>query len=221
MVKTLKNTLLKSIIAAIVIFAIGLYLGYTLDVLRVDDVSNSMSEIELDTLYYVTSQNYLDTFGTVVENESACGLMSSILSGLSPDLGELGSTLTYFESKNIFSGRSYNILKHKYFLLEVRAYTLFTKLKEECGYDFDLILYFYDQYHEDSKRQGYVLDTLVHSDDNIYVFSFDRVFDEAIVHFLVERYNVTTAPVLIVNEDQKFEGYASLAELREFLENES
>ena len=215
--KTIKGTFLKGFFIAIIVFLLGLYLGYTLDILRVGDVSDSISEIELDALYYVTSQDYLDTFGENIDNESSCELMQSILSSLSPELSNLGKTLTSFENKNIFSGRDYKILKHKYFLLELRAYTLFAKLKQECGYDFDLILYFYNQRHEASQRQGYILDTLVNIHSDLYVFSFDRFFDEAITHFLNERYNITTAPTLILNEETKFSGFTGLGELNEFL----
>ena len=161
----------------------------------------------------------MDIFG--YDDESSCELMKSMLYSLSPDILDIGRILTSYESKNIFSGRDYYVLKHKYFLLEVRSYTLFTKLKQECDYDVDLVLFFYDQHDEDSKRQGYVLDNVVNSNDNFYVFSFDRGFDEAIMDFLNKRYNITIAPTIMVNEEIRFEGFTSLNELRDFLKDES
>jgi len=215
--KSITKTLITSFLIAAVIFLFGLYLGYTLDNLRVADVSNSLDEVELETLYYVTSQNYIDAFGD--ENESYCDLLSTLLSTLSPDLADIGMTLTSYENKNIFSGRDYNILKHKYFLLEVRAYTLFTQLKETCDYNFDLVLYFYDQHDESSRRQGYVLDNLVRARDNFYIFSFDRSFEEAIIYFLKERYDVTVAPMIIINDNKAFKGFTGSGEIINYLEN--
>jgi len=213
--KSLTNTLIGSFFIALIVFLFGLYLGFTLDNMRVADVSDSIDEVELDALYYITSQNYLDAFGD--EDESSCDLLSTLISSLSPDLADVGKTLTTYESKNIFSGRDYNILKHKYFLLEVRAYTLFTQLKETCDYDFDLVLYFYDQHDESSRRQGYVLDNLVNSRDNFYVFSFDRGFEEAIIYFLKERYDVTVAPMMIINEEKVFKGFTGSGEILGYL----
>ena len=79
-----------------------------------------------------------------------------------------------------------------------------------------MILYFYDQHHELSKRQGYVLDTLVNS-EGIQIFSFDRSFE--IIDFLINRYEVEESPTVIVNEGKKFSGFVNLVDLREFLLN--
>ena len=94
-------------------------------------------EVELQTLDYITSQEFLETFGG-----NNCEFLNLKLSKITPELIEIGETLTNYEEKNIFSGDSYKLLKSKYFLLEIRAYTLYTKLKKECNLDEDLILYF-------------------------------------------------------------------------------
>lgn len=205
--KNLTKAFFVSIIIGVLIFSLGLFVGYGLDVLRIKDVSTSLKDIELQTLDYITSQEFLDTFGG-----DYCELLNLRLSSMTPQLTDIGQTLTDYEERDIFGGEEYKFLKGKYFLLEIRAYTLFTKLNNECDFDEDLILYFYDQHHEDSERQGYVLDRLVKSDD-VHIFSFDRNFE--IINFLVNRYEVKEAPTIIINEKKKFEGLTYLDELRE------
>ena len=173
----------------------------------------SINEVELQTLDYLTSQEFLDTFGG-----DYCDMLNSRLDKLSPELRDIGRTLTDYEKRNIFSGNDYQLLKSKYFLLEIRAYTLFTKLKRECNLNNDLVLFFYDQKHDESQRQGYVLDDVVKF-DGIHVFSFDRNFE--IIRFLVDRYKIKTAPTIIINENKTSEGFIGVGEIRTYLESES
>ncbi|MBS3143529.1 hypothetical protein J4446_01475 [Candidatus Woesearchaeota archaeon] len=205
--KNLTKAFFVSFIIGTLIFSLGLFLGYGLDVLRIKDASTSISDIELETLNYITSNEFIDVFGG-----NHCDLVNSELEGLSVQLFEIGQTLVKYEKRNIFSGTEYKLLKSKYFLLEVRAYTLFTKLKNQCDSDYDLILYFYDQNQDDSENQGYILDKLVKS-DNVTIFSFDRDFE--IISFLINRYDIKKSPTIIINEDIKFEGITYLGELRE------
>ena len=205
--KNLTKAFFVSFIIGTLIFSLGLFLGYGLDVLRIKDASTSISDIELETLNYITSNEFIDVFGG-----NHCDLVNSELEGLSVQLFEIGQTLVKYEKRNIFSGTEYKLLKSKYFLLEVRAYTLFTKLKNQCDSDYDLILYFYDQNQDDSENQGYILDKLVKS-DNVTIFYFDRDFE--IISFLINRYDIKKSPTIIINEDIKFEGITYLGELRE------
>tara|TARA_Y100000034_G_scaffold101914_1_gene126501 strand:+ start:1215 stop:1853 length:639 start_codon:yes stop_codon:yes gene_type:complete len=204
--KNLTKAFFVSLIIGVLIFSLGLFVGYGLDVLRIKDVSTSLSEVELQTLDYITSQEFLEFFGG-----DNCDLLNSRLSSMSPQLFDMGQRLVRYEERDIFSGKDYELLKSKYFLLQVRAYVLFNNLKDECGIDSDLVLYFYDQDHEDSKRQGYVLDKLVDI-DNANVFSFDRSFE--IIIFLIDRYEIEEAPTVIINEEKRFEGLTFLGELR-------
>jgi len=207
--RNLARAFFVSAIIAVLIFSLGLFVGYGLDILRVKDVSTSLKDVELETLNYITSQEFVEVFGG-----DNCELLNSRMSLLSPQIFEIGQTLVKFEEKNIFSGDEYKYLKGKYFLLEIRAYVLFTRLKNECSRDYDLILYFYDQHDEDSKRQGEVLDKLVEI-DKANVFSFDRNFE--IINFLTDKYEIKESPTIIVNEKKKFEGLTFLGELRESL----
>jgi len=211
--KNLIKAFFVSISIGILIFSLGLFLGYGLDLLRVKDASLSISEVELQTLDYLTSQEFIETFGG-----DYCDILDSRLDKLSPELRNIGQTLTDYEKKNIFSGQDYLLLKSKYFLLEIRAYTLFTKLKRKCSLDNDLILFFYDQKHDESQRQGYVIDDIVRS-HKVHVFSFDRNFE--VISFLVDRYNIQTAPTTIINENKKFEGFVGVGEIRGSLSSKS
>ncbi|MBS3150220.1 hypothetical protein J4425_00220 [Candidatus Woesearchaeota archaeon] len=218
MVKNLNKVFLISLVFAVLIFCFGLYLGYSLDSLRVNDVNNLIYENELNTINYLSSKEFLDLF----DENSSCSSTQALLKSISPELADLGDTLTSYENKGLFSQSDYKLLKIKYFLVELRSYVLFTELKKECRSDFDLVLYFYNQDHDSSRNQGYVLDSLVNSNDNVHVFSFDRsIEDSNVVKLLVSHYNITTAPSLVINDNAKLDGFVSLDEIRKILEDEA
>ena len=57
--KNLTKAFFVSIIVGALIFSLGLFVGYGLDVLRIKDVSTSLSEVELQTLDYITTQEFI------------------------------------------------------------------------------------------------------------------------------------------------------------------
>ena len=96
--KNLTKAFFVSFGIGVLIFLLGLVIGYGFDILRVDDVSTSLKSIELETLNYITSQEFVDTFGG-----DYCDLLDYKLKSLSPQLAEIGQTLVNYEERNIFS----------------------------------------------------------------------------------------------------------------------
>ncbi|MBU2633619.1 MAG: hypothetical protein KJ674_00070 [Nanoarchaeota archaeon] len=213
MVKKYGRYFFVSFILAVLIFISGLILGFNLDSLRVDDAVSSLKYNELNSESYVIENEFIDVFGG-----DKCELLEPRFSTLSSELGDLGRDLVSYESKTMFNKAYYEEMRREYFLLEMRTYTYLYQLKDECGYDIDLILFFYDIEDTESERQGYVLDSLVRGEDNLYVFSFDRDFElDAAINTFKLHYDVVSVPTLIINDDIKKEGFVSLFELRELV----
>ena len=207
--KIRKDVFISTFIIVIGIFVLGLYLGSKLDSYRIDDLKAQIGKSELDAESFIIEMSFADSF-----SENKCEILRPIINELSGELGEIGKTLTKYDSKGIFDKNEYNILKRRYFILEIRAYTLRKELKEKCGEDNNVILYFYDvNNNEESLRQGYVLDSMVNRNQNITVFSIDREFKEPLLDTVKRHYNVTKGPTIIVNFDKKFEGFTPEAEI--------
>jgi len=207
--KIRKDVFISTFIIVIGIFVLGLYLGSKLDSYRIDDLKAQIGKSELDAESFIIEMSFVDSF-----SENKCEILKPIINELSSELGEIGKTLTKYDSKGIFDKNEYNILKRRYFILEIRAYTLRKELKEKCGEDNNVILYFYDvNNNEESLRQGYVLDSMVNRNQNITVFSIDREFKEPLLDTVKRHYNVTKGPTIIINFDRKFEGFTPEAEI--------
>ncbi len=207
-----KKILLVSFSITILVFLAGLLLGLSLDDTKVSDLINNLNQNELNRESYLVEQEFMQTVGG-----NLCDLSSPRIQGLSNELANLGQLLTSYEKTSLLRNSEYIYLKTKYFLLEIRTFALFTNLKKECDYDLNTMLYFYDQGEQESLNQGYIIDSLVESHDNLHIFSFDRNFEEPTLDALKLHYNITKSPAIIINNEIKKEGLTDLNELKEIL----
>jgi hypothetical protein len=180
-----------------------------LDTTKVNDLVTNINQNELNTESYSVEKDFLTTFGG-----DKCSLSSPRVIALSEELGKIGRLLTKYESSNVIEKSEFNYLKRRYFLLEIKAYALFTSLKKECNYNYTTILFFYDSNNDFSARQGYVLDALVNINPDTNIFSFDRAFTgDPTLETVKIHYNITTSPTLVINGKMKQEGLIDLETL--------
>ena len=201
-----KDLFLTALLLAIIIFGGGFFLGSLWDSFRLDYSNKLLQESSLDTQSFLVEQEFVSTFGGEYS--------SARLLDINRRIGKLGELLVEFDAKKMSHGSEYDNLKQQYFTLELKAYML----RHEKGGDDNVILFFYDvEDNEDSLRQGDVLDALVRSDESVVVFSFHRGFDDPLVDTLKEYYGVVDSPTVVVNYDNVFKGFVSVAELKESL----
>lgn len=210
-----KKIIIVSLVITILIFSAGLLLGLSLDNTRISDIITTLNQNELNRESYLVEQDFINFLGG-----DSCELSAPRIQTLSGELAELGQLLTKYELRGFLRTSDYDYLKAKYFLLEIKTYTLFIDLKEDCEYSFNTILYFYDQNQQSSLSQGYILDSLVETNKNVHIFSFDRNFEEPALQTVLIHYNITQSPTLIINNEIKKEGLVTLEELKVILNNE-
>ncbi|MBI4159017.1 hypothetical protein HY500_02035 [Candidatus Woesearchaeota archaeon] len=209
-----KDMLVTAFIIAFFIFLLGFYVGKLFDVSRLSSGDGMILDIQLDTDSFVTEKEFFDVF-TVQD----CPLLDNRMQKLGENLGEIGRTITKYDARSVSDAELYNKLKRKYFLLELRAYTLRKEMLDSCnGEDSNVILFFYNtKDNQESLNQGYALDSLVSDLNNTIVFSVDSDFEEPALSSLKAYYNITVAPTLVLNYQEKVEGYISEREILELL----
>ena len=214
MVKNKKSIFLFVLGITIMIFVFGFVLGYYMDNFRVNNIDFILKQSELDTESLFVENYFSDIFGL-----DDCEVASSRLKDYSDKLAYIGNTLTNYENKKMFNKEDYDLLRRRYFLLELRTYALIKNLKDSCGNeDFDTILFFYDPEQADSSKQGYALDKVVLNNNKLYVFSIDRTFDELLINTVKDYYNITISPAIVLNYEFKNEGFVSSGEINELLQ---
>lgn len=201
-----KDMLVTAFLIAFFIFLLGFYVGKLFDSTRLINGDNIILDTQLDTDSFVTEKGFFDTFAV-----QDCPLLVNRMQKLGENLGEIGRTITKYDTRSLSDEREYNQLKRKYFLLELKAYTLRKEIADSCtNEDSNVILFFYNtQNNQESLNQGYALDSLVSNFNNTIVFSVDSEFEEPALNSLKAYYNVTRMPTLILNYENKVEGYIS------------
>ena len=198
--------LITAFLIAFFIFLLGFYAGKLFDSSRLTNGDSMILDTQLDTDSFVTEKEF---FRPVAVQD--CPLLVNRMQTLGENLGEIGRTITKYNTRSLSDGNLYDQLKRKYFLLEIRAYTLRKEMLETCeSENSNVILFFYNtKDNQESLNQGYALDSLVIDFNNTVVFSFDTDFEEPALNSLKGYYNITTSPTIILNYDNKVEGYIS------------
>lgn len=203
-----KESIIKAGAVTVLVLSLGILLGYQMDDLRQDHLSEELRQSNLETETFSVLDDYVQR-----SDRDHCQLMDVQIPSIGERNGELGSELERFEAQNIGSDEEYRYIRDRYYNNQLRLYMALNSYKDRCnGTNQTTILYFFDDSTE-SQRQGAVLNEVV-TQKNVQVFSFNaEVDDSLVVDVLTEDFNVTDYPTVIVNDDQKIEGFISENEL--------
>ncbi len=183
-------------------------------------LGSHFSSQKLSTLDEMEQGIRMDTMGTELQyllfSEDPCSTVN--YTRISDELFRMGTRLEFMESKLGKKDEAVLNLKEYYHLLEMRHWMLLKKAKKECGFDYDLIMYFYSNRKDCGKchEQGYALSYLHDKHNNINVYSFDFHIENPALESLKFLYNVTMVPTLIIN-GEKYEGFRKAGEIESLL----
>ena len=180
-------------------------------------VSNSLSQKKLDSVKVIADRVALDILSNETQyallEETPCSNLGTNL--FSQEMGTLGEKLAFAENNTDFDPNDLAILKHSYFLLEIKDYLLNKRIATKCGIKSFSILYFYADKERcvDCEKMGTVLTDLRDKYPSLRVYSFDYSFDVGAIKTLISLYKVKDElPVLVVNGEARY-GFATLDEL--------
>lgn len=194
----------------VLIFSVGLLVGYAITSAKISDIAN----FERESRFQLES---LDLEEKLL-NEVPC-----VDSGaLTDKLSDLGARLTYLESQYDKNDPRVIELKKPYTLLQARHYLRLRDMKESCGQDYSIVLFFYSNSAENiklSEEQGFVLDYLKKkfSSDKVKTYSFDADLDIEIIDSLKRVYGVTSTPSTVI-DGKLFVGFHGKEELEKVFE---
>ncbi len=200
-----RQTYLSIILLLILVFAIGIIVGRSVSNPELSDVNRFIKQSELTTESYLIEQ---ELFAGMEKN---CDLAKLRLSVLSNELWQLGKLLGSETAKQDLGEEDYNFLKRKFHLMQIKTYTLYHQLKQDCSVDVPVILFYYSQNDAKSQEQGAVLDKLVGEFD-VKVFAMEYNYSPEL-RFLEEYYEITGTPSVVVNFETVRKGLTPYDEL--------
>lgn len=195
------------------IFSLGLSLGFLLDNMRVRWTENANKEREVD--YNSLQFQYL-YLSTLQEANESCSVMHTALEKSVVDLGESLGQLLEFQKQTKLNKKDYEVAGRKYLLDNLRYWLFAKKSKEKCRMNIVNVLYFYStEVCTDCPKVGTLLTYYKKKlGDSLLIFPIDvdLAQKDVVIDILESRYNVTTYPTLII-EDEKHEGVIPKEEL--------
>src|SRR3989344_2651673 len=164
-----------------------------------DEVTQLLQQSELSTESTLLEQELIADLGS-----SGCELANLRVQEQSDELFHIGKKLDSPDAEQRLGAKNYAFLKQKYHLLQIRTYTLYKKLSQQCGLDRNVVLFYFSRNNEDAALQGKILDELV-LERNIIVFAVEYRYSSELA-FLEDYYHITQTPSLVINFGRVFSG---------------
>jgi len=200
----------KYVVAGVItllIFSLGLTLGFILESQRYSTVEELTQEQDVQYLSLQMQYLYLNS----VSNYDNCPILSTTLKATMTDLSQSLSKVVAFEEQNKASTVRSNVIQRRYVLDNIRYWLLATESKKKCHLNIVPIVYFYTSTCTECPQQGTVL---THFKDvfgeQVLVFPLNMELkeQEPMVEIMTQQFNITTYPSLVI-DDQKYEGMVS------------
>lgn len=201
------------------IFSLGLTLGMIVDNMRLQnaDQLNKAQEInyqslQLQFLYLSTLPNATDS----------CPTLKVALDKTVAELGESLGQFEDFKKETKLNEQEYDLIGRKYLLDNIKYWFFAEKSKDLCDLNLVSVLYFYS-----------LKECTVCPDQGVILTYFKKIFDERLLVFpinvdiereepiikiLRSRYNITTYPSVVIQE-QKYEGVVQKSPLSRLICN--
>lgn len=210
-----KKIFITSFLLTLFIFSLGFLASYGLDFFRINEITKTMLAYQQRTDAYIAEKEFIE----VLSSRNGCDALNKKIHELKETIKDVGVKLSKYGERSFFRRYDFDYLKRKYFLLELKLFTLLNDYNSQCGKQYVSIIFFYEIDDDLSERQGYVLDELSRKySDYVIVLSFDKDYkDEPLLDIFKIRFNVTKAPFLIIDNEKRFEGIVYEAQLKEII----
>ncbi|MCS7134822.1 MAG: hypothetical protein NZ893_00050 [Candidatus Aenigmarchaeota archaeon] len=189
---------------SILIFISGFILGR-----KITHLQTSYLNSEIESVYSDVQENIIDFFileisgKTDEEKRVACDFFNQRIYKISDRVGELAKNIETFEKNNGFEDKEYKKLKSKYMDFLLRQWLFSKKIKDSCGGNFSIIIFFYRNVPpcQECIDQGIVLDYFKKElGEKLFIFSFDTGIDSPSVLYMMNLYNITRVPSVVFEE---------------------
>jgi|TARA_Y100000310_G_scaffold186143_2_gene186194 hypothetical protein len=203
----------KALVLTVVVFLLGVFLGFALESNRVRDVEEQYRRIELEwsdaklqSLYY---QNLEPRFCDSAIEENLNFADKVYKEGLKLETYDKASFLT----------DDLEWEKRKYALLKVEFWLNSIVLRERCNADYINLVYFFandpefEIKAEQNAQSGILKDLKQKHGKQLMLIPLPIDMDISMVNIMKGTYDISKTPTILINEEVKLEGLRSFEEL--------
>lgn len=200
MVEPQKDKFWKALVLTVVVFLLGVTLGYYLEAGRIDKVQKEINELVISWDDARTQAAYYENI-----DPKYCDRAIEENFKFGDRIYEYGRTLEQYEDSNRLTDEL-KIEKQKYTLLKLQFFINSKNIKEKCNADYKFVLYFYQDEPEnlEIKSQQVVIarvlgDLKQEKGSEIILIPLAGDFDLGVINLLKETYNVKEYPSVVVD----------------------
>ena len=208
-----KSVFWQALIFTIIIFGIGLLLGYYLELSRANTIELNLLSSEI---------NLLDEQmrGRIVEGSNlSCAIAKGSTFAFADKIYEEAIKLEKYDSSSKFNREMMIVLHKRYDLLRTMLWDESMKLKKKCP-DFHTVVYFFDYATEDIELEGrqsffsnLLLDTKNNNPSKILLIPISTNLELASVEVVIENYGIESTPSVLIDEKRIVDEIVTLEEM--------
>lgn len=211
----LRYAILQGLLVAILLFSFGVMAGVFIENSRVANVQKNFAQFEVDLLDTQLVSDLIDS--------SDCELAMKENIALADRVFWEAKLLEKYEKSNEITD-SIKQQHLKYDLLRVMIWQNSIKIKEKCDVSYDNVVYIY-KYNElviaEKSKQAAISSLLgdlkEQYGDEILLLSFAGDTDLPAVNLILDKYDVDTLPIVVVNEYNKVIDISGKEDIEKYL----
>ena len=211
-----KIVFLYALIASLIVFNIGIFMGYMLESSRIENINSMYSETEIKILDQITQINSMAVLDLGCESliEENIKFGDKIFSD--------ARMIQKYEEANILSDDI--IMQHKRFdLLRSLFWINSIKIKQKCNSDYHNVVYFY-KYNNPSlseeSEQNAISNLLIELKqkygDKVMLIPIAGDNDIPSVNLLLDKYDINEFPVVLIDEKFKISDAENLDDIEKY-----
>lgn len=215
--KLYKGAFWRAAVLTIVLFLIGVSLGVFIESLR----SNSIREQYEDLEFQILDSKLRTSFYQIME-EDFCEVAVVDNLEFSDMIYEDGKRIEFYEKFDQFGDKLIEE-KKKYSLLKTEFWLNSIILKDRCGSDYDIIVYFYKDDDSGGEEQKQKVQSRILGDikekygAEVMLIPLPVDLGLSVIDAFVEIHDIDEVPAILINEEIKLEGLHSFEEIEKLI----
>jgi len=219
MVEIQKDVFWKAALITLVVFSLGVILGYSLESHRISEIQKEFKQVEIEWADAKLQNNFYYQLLTPQYCDAA---MEANLE-FADKVYEQGLILERYEKANKLNDEMF-YEKQKYSLLKLEFWMNSIILKEKCNAKYNNVVYFYKNEPSITEKaaqdtQSKILTELKDKHaEKVMLIPLPFDMNIAAIDIITKTYAIEEAPTIFINEKIKLEDIQSLKEIEEKLE---
>jgi len=215
--KSQKYVFLQALIITLVVFNIGIFLGYKLETSRINKISDLYLESEINLLDQMIQKNAFEII------DLNCDMMIEENIKFADKIFEEALIINKYEEANrinqdiIFQHKRYDLLRTLFWINSM-------KIKEKCNSDYHNLVYLY-QYNNPSLEQkakqkffSNLLSQIKQRKGNkVMLIPLAADNDISSINLLLNKYEIDELPVILIDEEIKITDVENFEDVEKYL----